>query len=141
MRHDLQRYLVEVASRLERFPAGVRICWVEPAQLAAQIPGVAFYFWAMCVRPKPLSPFYVLGISTELLRAPAYVLRWLILHECLHVVIKPYVGRWHPYHFRQAERSHPDYERANLWLDAHVNTVTKTGRASRRARTSGSAAR
>ena len=126
-------YLAEVAQRLERFPEGVQICWVEPAQLAAQIPGSRFNFWAVCVCPKPASPFYMLGISTELRCAPAYVLRWLILHECLHVVIKPYVGRCHPYHFRQAERSHPDYERANLWLDAHVNTVTKAVRAIKRA--------
>ena len=121
-----------MAQRLERFPAGVRICWTTPEQLTAQIKGARDAFWAMCMRPTKTCPSFVLGISTELLRAPAYVLRWLILHECLHAVIKPYRGRCHPYHFRQAERSHPDYERANVWLDAHVNTVTNTGRASKR---------
>ena len=139
MRHNLRKYLGEVSRRLERFPKGVRICWATQRELAGHFPGARFGFWAVCHRPTKLCPFYVIGVARELQRAPAYVLRVLILHEALHAVITPHVGAWHPYAFRQAERSHPDSLRAQAWLASHVSTVTNTGRASKMARTSGSA--
>ena len=132
MNHDLDKYLCEVASRLERFPAGVQIGWVDPSQLTGP-DGASFAYWAVCAYPTARCPIYTIGVNTELRRAPRYVLRWLILHECLHVVIGPRKGLFHHRAFRQAERAHPDYACANQWLDAHASAATKTGRAKSKA--------
>jgi|ERR1039457_3435166 predicted metal-dependent hydrolase len=116
MRHDLNQYLDEVAGRLERFPKGVVICWADDTQLG----DANFEHWATCASPTRKRPVYVIAISRALLRAPKYVLRWLVLHECGHVRLPAWQkggGGCHHYYFRQFERAHPDYIRANKWLE------------------------
>ena len=116
--HDLNAYLAEVAARLERFPANVVIGWADEHVL-----GDANYaHWATCFSPTRKNPVWYIGVSKALRRAPRYVLRWLVLHECLHVRLPACAlsGVAHHYYFRQAERSHPDFLRANAWLSKHL---------------------
>ncbi len=113
-RHNLQQYLSEVSSRLERFPARrVTIGWVAPEAIA----GVRYGSWAMLAWPTKKHE-YVIGISTALRRAPKYVLRAIVLHECLHVVLPPRGKLQHHYALRQAERANADFIRSENWLQA-----------------------
>ena len=139
MCHDLKAYLAEVAARLENFPAGVVICWADDTQLG----DVNFEHWATCTTPTRKRPGWVIGVSKALRRAPRYVLRWLVLHEALHIKLPACAatGVCHHYYFRQAERAHGDFLRANHWLDVHVNAATKAASVKSKACTSAGAAR
>jgi predicted metal-dependent hydrolase len=115
--HDLDSYLQEVAARLERFPINVVICWIDPDQTG----DANFEDWATCCAPTRACPLWVIGVSKRLCRAPKFVLRWLVLHECLHVRLPgTLTGVSHHYYFRQAERAHPDYLRACTWFAKHL---------------------
>jgi hypothetical protein len=119
--HDLQQYLSEVAARLERFPASrVTIGWVAPKAIARG----CYNSWAMLAWPTE-NHDYVIAISIELLHAPKYVLRSLVLHECLHIVLPPRGKCQHHYAFRQAERSNQDFKRAWRWLQAAAAAPTQ----------------
>ncbi len=56
-------------------------------------------------------------------RVPAYVVRYILFHEMLHVAIpvERVNGRRriHPPHFKRREEAYPDYDRARLWLKKH----------------------
>ena len=127
-RHDLKAYLGEVAARLENFPDNVVICWADSVDLG----NARFEGFATVTTPTRKRPVWVIGVSKALRRAPRYVLRWLVLHEALHVKLPACAATsvCHHYYFRQAERAHPDFLRANQWLEAHVSAATNSGRTS-----------
>ncbi len=54
-------------------------------------------------------------------RVPSYVVRYILFHEMLHIAIpvERVNGRRriHPPRFKRLERSYPDYERAQRWLE------------------------
>ncbi len=56
-------------------------------------------------------------------KVPAYVVRYILYHEMLHVAIpvERVNGRRriHPPHFKALEQAYPDYERARQWLQKH----------------------
>ena len=120
-RHDLKAYLGEVAARLENFPENVLILWAD------DLGDANYSHWATCFTPTRKFPIWTICISNALRRAPKFVVKWLILHECGHVKLPACAnsGVAHHYYFRQFERAHPDFLRANQWLDAHVNADTK----------------
>jgi len=70
---------------------------------------------------------------------PAWFVRSVLFHELLHAAIPPRRdagGRWvkHGAEFRQRERDHPDYARAERWLAAHIGRLIDAARRTARAR-------
>ena len=114
MTHDLNAYLLELR-RLEHFRHECLIGWMAPEVLAE---GERYACWAECAPPTRSCPAHAIGISTMLRRAPRYVIRYLVLHEVLHIVLPPRGARFHHRAFRVAEQSSDLYLPATRWLHA-----------------------
>jgi predicted metal-dependent hydrolase len=73
--------------------------------------------WAECYYwPKPVR---TIGIHERAKRAPAYVVRYLVMHELLHIALPPRKNVHHHRSFLVAERLLPCYDRACKWLERH----------------------
>jgi len=107
MKHDLERYLSEIQRRFERSPEA-SISWATQDQLQEHF---GFPVWAACDVDT-----HCLVISDRLRGAPAYVVKHLVLHEYLHLVVRPSGKHSHPVQMRIAEQANPDYVRHAQWL-------------------------
>jgi predicted metal-dependent hydrolase len=60
---------------------------------------------------------------------PVYVVRFVVFHEMLHGAIGARLGdraaRRHGPDFREAEKSHPDYVRAQAWIAQHLQSLLR----------------
>lgn len=118
----LDQLLLEVLKQFEVVPKRVSVSWVDLDAVSPE----AFdenKDWACCWYAE--TGISYVGIHPCLKGAPAYVLRYLIFHEVLHVVLPP-VGRCaHHKAFRVAEHLHKDYTKANSWLEKHYWKIRK----------------
>lgn len=121
--HDLSAILAEVLTHFAREPRSERdngsrsfpmrtrfvIDWIDLDEVEPE------WFkekreYACVTRVRGV---WCIGIHPRLRRAPKRVIRYLIMHEVLHVAL----GCWnHPHMFGVAERLWPDYQWANAWL-------------------------
>lgn len=117
--HDLttlRGLLSELEQQFERFPA-LAIDWISAEALE---PHFGFPVAAACHGVGRTKTIVVLD---EFKTAPLYVLRYLVLHEALHVLHPPVGHNLHPYAFRIAEQSSPLYLPACRWLHKRGNRL------------------
>jgi hypothetical protein len=114
--HDLDAILTDTRAVIPYTPKNIRITWADPHCLKVG----ARDAWAMWC--KYVEDDHWIAVSSELQRAPAYVVRYLVAHEVLHAVFPPRRGSRvkHTKAHVVAERIWPDYVRANAWLEAHA---------------------
>jgi hypothetical protein len=122
--HDLatlRGLLSELETRFESFPP-LSIDWIDSDRLDEHFgcPVAAACHWFGDVRTIVISDVYR--------QAPLYVLRYLILHEALHVIHPPRGREAHHRVFRIAEQCSPDYLRGARWihLDSNKRGVART---------------
>jgi hypothetical protein len=115
---DIDAILIEVLQRFEDPPKNVYVSWVDLDAVHKD------WFdenadWAACTWDK--SEYKFIGLHPKLvrLRAPKYVLFYLIFHEVLHLVMPPHGLNSHHKFFRIAERLCPKYLQSNDWLVRH----------------------
>jgi hypothetical protein len=116
--HDLDKYLDELRGRFE-FPISAQIAWATDAQIRD-------YFGGEAVWGAYHHSTHCIVISSQLIRAPKYVIRHLVLHETLHNLIQPTGCNWHSRTFRLAEQSSADYIPACRWL--HKKAISQGSR-------------
>lgn len=119
MRHNIETLhglLAELQERFESLPA-VSIDWISEDQLTD------YFGCAVCA--ACYIPTRTLVVSEEYQTAPLYVLRYLVLHEALHLLHKPVGLNMHPRAFRVAEQSSADYLPALRWIHLHSNRYAK----------------
>jgi hypothetical protein len=109
--HDLDAILADVLAPIEPKPE-VHITWAPHTELADG------EHWAQWRKYSELGHW--IGIWVGLQKAPAYVVRYLVAHEVLHVLLPPRKGCAHHRGFRVAERMVPQYARATAWLERHA---------------------
>lgn len=115
MRHTIETLhglLAELQVRFECLPE-VSIDWISEDQLTD------YFGCAVCA--ACYIPTRTVVVSDEYQRAPLYVLRYLVLHEALHLLHKPVGTNMHPRAFRVAEQASSDYVKALRWLHRHSN--------------------
>ena len=114
MKHDLDALLLEVLKKFDTLSKRVEISWVDLDSVDKGNFDENNH-WAMCLLGHTEVAF--VGLHPRLMRAPKYVLRYLIFHEVLHLALPPHKGVCHHKAFRVAEKLCPDYTRANNWLE------------------------
>lgn len=116
MSHDLGAIVATMI--MKHFPGmpAVHVAWVVPAKARPEY-WCADDDWGCHAR---VNGEHFIGLAPELARAPRYVVRYMIMHELLHIALPPRGRLAHHRAFRVAERLWPDYIRANRWLDAHA---------------------
>lgn len=114
MSHDLDGLLLEVLQKFESLSKRVLVSWVDLDSVSRD-DFDENKDWACCLLGHTEVAF--VGLHPCLVKAPKYVLRYLIFHEVLHLALPPHGRNCHHKAFRVAERLHPDYVRANRWLE------------------------
>ncbi|MDK9700100.1 MAG: hypothetical protein OEM52_08145 [bacterium] len=56
-------------------------------------------------------------------KIPEFVVKFVIFHELLHALQSPSIRIYHDNEFREAERSHPDYERVKQWEKEYFGRI------------------
>jgi hypothetical protein len=110
-RHDLNAILIDVLTHFAPLRETPIIDWVDLDECDALDFDEHLDFACALNR----APGLWIGVHPALRGAPAYVLRYLVGHEVLHLALGVFD---HPRSFFVAERLLPDYQRANAWLDA-----------------------
>lgn len=112
--HDLHAILLEALKHFAPL-AGARgtprIDWVDLDECDA--PDFDEHKDFACAVAYPRGEMFI-GVHPALKRAPHYVLRYLVMHEVLHLALGVYT---HTHAFEVAEHLIPDYQRADAWLD------------------------
>ena len=121
MRHTqeiLIGLLAELQQRFEYLPS-VSIDWISGDLLDAYFGGSVC---AACYMPRRSRTIVV---SDEYQTAPLYVVRYLVLHEALHLLHKPVGTNMHPRALRIAEQASADYLPAIRWIHRLSNKAGK----------------
>jgi predicted metal-dependent hydrolase len=85
--------------------------------------------WSRLGHYDPVHHTIALSPVLDSPRVPSYVLRYIVYHEMLHAVFEEALSggsrRHHTREYRRAEKSYPDYEKANKFLE---NFTRRRGR-------------